>query len=215
MPDAPIRIVLADDHPIVLQGLEHLFQRYPDFTVVASCSSGDEALAAVGQGGVDVLVLDLRMPGTTGLDVLRALAARPGTCRVVVLTATVSDDHAAEAIRMGAMGLVLKESSPDTLLECVRRVHAGERFIDHGTMERAVGVLIRRETALAQMPKALTRRELEIVKLVAEGLRNREIAQRLFVTEGTIKLHLHNVYEKLGVDGRMELLLRVQSLGLI
>jgi DNA-binding NarL/FixJ family response regulator len=82
-------------------------------------------------------------------------------------------------------------------------------------MERAVGVMIRRETALAQMPKSLTRRELEIVKLVAEGLRNREIAQRLFVTEGTIKLHLHNVYEKLGVDGRMELLLRVQSLGLI
>ncbi|HEX5069034.1 MAG TPA: response regulator transcription factor [Vicinamibacterales bacterium] len=215
MPDAPIRIVLADDHPIVLQGLEHLFQRHRDFSVVASCASGDEALAAVRRGGVDVLVLDLRMPGITGLDVLRALATESASCRVVVLTATVSDDHAAEAIRLGALGLVLKESSPDVLLECVRRVHAGERWIDHGTMERAVGVMVRREAALAQMPKSLTRRELEIVRLVGEGLRNREIAQRLFVTEGTIKLHLHNVYEKLGVDGRMELLLRVQSLGLI
>jgi DNA-binding NarL/FixJ family response regulator len=215
MPDAPIRIVLADDHPIVLQGLEHLFERYPDFKVVASCSSGTDALAAVQRGGVDVLVLDLRMPGTTGLDVLRTLATEPGRCRVVVLTATVSDEHAAEALRLGAVGLVLKESSPDVLIDCVRRVHAGERWIDRATMERAVASTARRDAALAQMPKALTRRELEIVKLVAEGLRNREIAQRLFVTEGTIKLHLHNVYDKLGVDGRMELLLRVQSLGLI
>jgi DNA-binding NarL/FixJ family response regulator len=155
------------------------------------------------------------MPGTTGLDVLRALSTDPAPSRVVVLTATVSDDDAAEALRLGAVGLVLKESSPEMLIECVRRVHAGERWIDRATMERAVGSMIRRETALAKMPKALTRRELEIVKLVAEGLRNREIAGRLFVTEGTVKLHLHNVYEKLGVDGRMELLLRVQSLGLI
>ena len=215
MPETPIRIVLADDHPIVLQGLEHLFERYPDFKVIASCTSGTEALAAVRKGGVDVLLLDLRMPGTTGLDVLRALAAEPASCRVVVLTATVSDEHAAEALRLGAMGLVLKESSPDSLIECVRQVHAGERWVDKATMDRAMASMVRRESAMAQMPKALTRRELEIVKLVAEGLRNREIAQRLFVTEGTVKLHLHNVYDKLGVDGRMELLLRVQNLGLI
>ena len=215
MPERSIRVILADDHPIVLQGLGHLFERHPGFTVVASCASGVEALEAVRKGNADVLVLDLRMPGSSGLDVLRALAAEPAGCKTVVLTATVSDDDAAEALRLGAMGLVLKESSPEALIECVRQVHGGERWIDRATMNRAFGSVVRRESAMSKIPKSLTRRELEIVRLVAEGLRNREIAQRLFVTEGTVKLHLHNVYEKLGVDGRMELLLRVQSLGLL
>ncbi len=203
MPERNIRVVLADDHPIVLQGLGHLFERQPGFSVVASCASGTEALAAVRKGGVDVLVLDLRMPGASGLDVLRSLAAEPASVNTVVLTATVSDDDAAEALRLGAMGLVLKESSPEALVECVRKVSDGERWIDRATMNRAFGSVVRREHAMSKIPKTLTR------------LRNREIAQRLFVTEGTVKLHLHNVYEKLGVDGRMELLLRVQSLGLI
>jgi DNA-binding NarL/FixJ family response regulator len=150
---------------------------------------------------VDVLVLDLRMPGSSGLDVLRSLAAEPVSCKTVVLTATVSDDDAAEALRLGAMGLVLKESSPEALIECVRKVHDGERWIDRATMNRAFGSVVRRESAMSKIPKSPARRELEIVRLVAEGLRKPEIAQRLFVTEGTGQLHLHNVYEKLGVDG--------------
>ncbi|MEO8071098.1 MAG: response regulator transcription factor [Acidobacteriota bacterium] len=118
-------------------------------------------------------------------------------------------------MRLGAQGLVLKESSPDELIDCVRRVHRGEQWIDRGTSVRAFGRVLRQQFAAREMAKALTPREIEIVGLIAQGLRNREIGERLFISEGTVKIHLHNIYEKLGVDGRLELLLYVQDKGLV
>lgn len=215
MPDRAIRIVLTDDHAIVLHGLQRLFQQHDDFDVVACCLDGERALAAVRPGGVDVLVLDLRMPRMSGLDVLRAVHNEKLTCKTVLLTAAVGDIDAVEALRLGAMGLVLKESSPDALIECVRRVHAGEQWIDRGTMSRAFGRVMRREAATEQVAKTLTPRELEIVRMIAQGHRNRVIAERLSISEGTVKIHLHNIYQKLGVDGRLELAVWVQEQGLV
>jgi DNA-binding NarL/FixJ family response regulator len=172
-------------------------------------------LKTVNEKQVDVLVLDQRMPGKTGLDVLRALAGDQLPCRTVLLTAALRDDEVVEAVRLGATGVILKEASPDTLLDCVRRVHRGEQWIDHETLSRAFGHVLQRESAAREAGKMLTPREIEIVKMIASGLRNKAIADRLTISEGTVKIHLHNIYEKLGVDGRLELVLFAQEKGLV
>lgn len=210
-----IRVVLVDDHPIVLQGLQHLFERHDEFRVVACCPDADGALAAVRRHRPDVLVLDLRMPGRSGLDVLRTLANERIACRAVLLTAAISDDQVLEAVQLGAAGLVLKESPPEALLECVRHVHRGEQWIDRDTVTRALSTIRDREAAESEAAHTLTPREIEIVRMVAQGLRNRAIAERLSISEGTVKVHLHNIYEKFGVNGRLELLLTAQQKGMI
>jgi len=215
MPETQIRIIVADDHPIVLRGLEQLFRSESGFEVVACCRDGADALAAVRRGGVDILVLDLRMPGMDGLAVLRTIAAEHLPCRVVLLTATLRDAQVTEVIQLGAKGLVLKESTPEALIDCVRRVHRGEQWIDRAAMTRGLEHAVRTGPGGPATPAALTPREIEVVKMVAQGLRNREIAEKLFISEGTVKIHLHNTYDKLGVDGRLELLLYAQEKGIV
>src|SRR5438876_313892 len=127
-----IRLVLVDDHPIVLQGLEQLFERHDDFEVLSCCSDGASALSAVAKYQPDVLVMDLRMPGLSGLDVLRSLSASQSRCRSVLLTAIVRDSEVMEAVKLGVRGIVLKESAPEVLIECVRRVYRGEQWIEQG-----------------------------------------------------------------------------------
>ena len=211
----PIRVVLVDDHPIVLQGLQHLFARHEEFAVVDCCADADRALAVVRAEQPDVLVLDLRMPGRNGLDLLRTLFDERVVCRTVLLTAAISDDQVLDAVKLGAAGVVLKESSPETLLECVRKVHRGEQWIDRDTVTHALSSVLDREAAQKEASHTLTPREIEIVRMVARGLRNRAIAERLAISEGTVKVHLHNIYEKFSVDGRLELLLAAQQKGLI
>ena len=210
-----IRVVLADDHPIVLQGLEQLFARSPDFYVARCCATADEALAAVREEHPDVLVLDLRMPGKNGLDVLRTIAQEQLRCRTVLLTAAARDGEVVEAVQLGAQGVVLKDAQPDALLDCVRAVNRGERCIDSGMLERAAASAAKGVTPRVSNPQPLTPREVDIVRMVAQGLRNKVISERLAISEGTVKVHLHNIYEKLGVDGRLELVLTAQERRLI
>jgi DNA-binding NarL/FixJ family response regulator len=210
-----IRLVVADDHPIVLQGLQHLFDRQTDFEVVATCTDTNATIDAVRARRPDVLVLDLRMPGSGGLGVLRALEHEGARCPTVLLTAAVTDAEVLEAVKLGASGLVLKESPPDTLLDCIRRVHAGGEWIDGDTASRAVRGVIAREEATREASETLTPRELDIVRMVAQGLRNKTIAERLSISEGTVKVHLHNIYEKLEIGGRLELVLCAQRKGLV
>jgi DNA-binding NarL/FixJ family response regulator len=211
----PIRMILADDHPIVLHGLQQLFEGDPEFEVVACCNDGDSTLAALRKNQADVLVLDLRMPGRTGLEVMRTMASEQLPCRTVLLTAALSDDDAVEAVRLGARAVVLKEAAPDTLVDSVRRVHLGEQCIDRDTISRAFERVLQREASAQQATSILTPREIEIVRMIAEGLRNRAIATRLSISEGTVKIHLHNIYEKLGVDGRLALVLYAQQKHLV
>jgi DNA-binding NarL/FixJ family response regulator len=209
----PIRTVLADDHPIVLQGLQHLFARHPDLEVVASCSGADEAIAAARELRPDVVVLDLRMPQRSGLDLLSVLGRELPSVRCVVLTAAITQEQVVEALKRGAAGLVLKESPPEQLIECVRRVSAGEQYFDTDTVTQAVQAAADRSGA--ETASTLTPRELEIVRMVAQGLRNRVIGERLVISESTVKVHLHNIYEKLGIEGRLELVLLAQQKGLV
>jgi DNA-binding NarL/FixJ family response regulator len=156
------------------------------------------------------------MPGRSGLDVIKALRASQSRCRVVLLTAAMRDEEMAQALELEAAGIVLKESSPEALLECVRTVQQGRNWIDPEMLGRGMPGILRRPRSTPLTPDAtLTQREREIVRLVAEGLRNREIAQRLSISEGTVKIHLHNAYDKFGVDGRLELVLAAQQKGLL
>jgi DNA-binding NarL/FixJ family response regulator len=215
MTDAPIRLVLADDHPIVLQGLQQLFERQPDMEVLAACADGSGALAVVRDRRPDVLVLDVRMPGMDGLAVLRELARERLATRVVLLTAALDDRQVLEAVRLGVAGVVLKETAPQALVAAVRKVHAGGQAIEQETLGRVLGQVLDREEAGREAAALLTARELEIVRMVATGLRNKQVADRLFISEGTVKIHLHNIYEKLKVDGRVELALYARDKGLV
>jgi DNA-binding NarL/FixJ family response regulator len=209
-----IRLVLADDHPILLDGLTSLFGPPGDFVVAALVRDGEETLRALREHAPDVLVLDLRMPRLDGLGVLRAMREEGLATRVVVLTAEAEDDDIVEALRLGVRGVVLKEMAPEMLLRAVRRVHEGGTWLERVSAGRALERLSRREEARGEAP-ALTARELEVARFVAEGLRNREIAERLGIGEGTVKIHRHHAYEKLGVESRLALAVRLRRRGLL
>jgi len=210
-----MRLVLADDHRLVLEALQHLLDLEEDLEVVATCVDGREALAAVRRHRPDVLVLDLRMPQLDGLGVLRELAAAHDPTRVVVLTAGVDQREVVEAIRLGARGVVLKEMPSRLLLQCLRKVHAGEQWLEKRAVTAALESLMRRERGTAEMRGLLTPRELSVLRLLAKGLRNLEIGEQLHIGEGTVKTHLHNMYRKLGVDGRMALMRVAREKGLV
>jgi DNA-binding NarL/FixJ family response regulator len=210
-----ISLVLADAHPITLEGLELLFERTEDFKVLARCSDGEEALRAVRKHRPDVLILDLKLSGKDGLDLLRDLKAEKLPTQVVLLTAAVDESQVLEAIRLGVRGVVLKEMASHLLVQCARKVHGGEQWLEKRSVGRLLEKLLQRETAARQLALDLTPREIEIVRLVARGLRNKSIAERLSVKEGTVKIHLHNIYEKLHVDGRLELTLYAQNKGFV
>jgi two-component system, NarL family, nitrate/nitrite response regulator NarL len=211
----PIRIVLADDHPLILQGLALLLRQEPDLKVLAGCRDGEETLQAVRQFRPDVLILDILMPGKDGLAVLRELRQMELPTRVILLTAAIDEDNLLEAMRLGVGGVVLKEMAVQLLIQCVRKVYAGDQWLERHSIGRAMEKMLRREAGTREVARLLTSRELEIVRLAASGLRNKEIASKLAISEGTVKVHLHRSYEKLHVDSRMALLRYAQTKGLV
>jgi DNA-binding NarL/FixJ family response regulator len=211
----PIRIVLADDHPIVLRGLERLFELERDIEVLASCLTGDETVRVVMRHRPDVVVLDIRMPDKDGLAVARELRDAKLPTRVVILTAALDEDQLIEALRSGVCGVVLKEMAPQLLVQCIHKVHAGSQWIEQRSFGRALEKMLRREAGAGTITGVLTTREVEIVGLVARGFRNKEIATKLSIGEGTVKVHLHNIYEKLEVDGRVALTVFARDKGLV
>jgi len=211
----PITLVLSDDHPLILDGMENLFRLEKDFKVVARCLDGEETVKAVRKHKPDVLVLDIRMPGMDGLSLLRQMKKEKLSTRVVLLTGALDEEELAEAVRLGVRGLVLKEMAPKLLVQCIRQVHAGELWLEKRSVTNALEKLLQREAGQREVAQLLTPREIEIVKQVAAGLRNIEIAKRLFISEGTVKMHLHNIYQKLGVDSRIKLTRYAQEKGLV
>lgn len=209
-----VRLVLADDHPLVLDGLEQLLGLERDLAVVARCRDGNEALRAVRLHRPDLLILDIKMPGRDGLSVLQAIREEELPTETVVLTAALDDDQLVDAVRLGVRGVVLKESAPRMIINAIREVRAGGSYMEGRAVSRALQKLVRREDAAREAERQLTPRELEIVKLAASGARNRDIAERLSISEGTVKIHFHNVYEKLGIDSRVALAMWARDQGL-
>jgi DNA-binding NarL/FixJ family response regulator len=199
----PISLVVADDHPLILDGLRSLFRQEADFDVLVECSNGAQALEAARRHQPDVLVLDLRMKEVDGLAVLRSIAEEALPTRVVVLTAALDEEQVVEAIRLGAKGIVLKEMAPRLLVQCIRKVHAGGEWLDIAPVGRALGELLSREAN--EQALNLTDRELEVIRFVSKGLQNKAIALELGISEGTVKIHVHHIYAKLGLSNRVEL----------
>ena len=209
-----IRIVIADDHPVVRRGLAQFIADEDELEVVAECADGDSAMAAVARFAPDVLIVDLRMPHASGLDVLRRLQALPSSPPTVLLAGNISDDEVVEAMRLGAKGVVLKEMAPSLLVACIRKVAAGGTWLEKEAIGRTLEKLLRGEQSRQKVRDLLTPREIEIVRMVASGLGNREVGEKLFISEGTVKTHLHSVYEKLGLKGRVQLANYAQENGL-
>ena len=210
-----IRIVLVDDHPLILEALESLCRSRDGFEVVAVCTNGTDALRAVRQHRPDILVLDLRMPDKSGLAVLRELAGESLPTRTVLLTAEIEDWEMLEVIRLGVGGVVLKEMASSSVIQCIQKVHAGETWLEKRSVSRALEKLVRREDGAREAAGVLPPRELEIVRMLGLGLRNKEIATRLSISGHTVKAHLSHIYAKLGVEGRLALLRYAEDPGLL
>ncbi len=155
------------------------------------------------------------MPRKDGLAVLRDLQREKLPTKVVLLAAVLEEEEVLEALRLGVRGMVLKELAPQMVVQCVRKVHAGERWLEKHAVTRVVDSLLRREAGEREAANLLTPREIEMVGMVARGLRNKEMSERLAISEGTVKIHLHHIYRKLKVENRVELILYAQSKRLV
>lgn len=205
---AGIAVLIADDHTIFREGLRRLLEAEEDIRVVGEARNGADCIVQVGQLKPDVLVLDLKMPDRDGLEVLGELQRAGGRTRAIVLTASEDERDYVEAVRHGARGVVLKHAATERLLEGIRKVHQGEMWID----QRVAADVVRAMTETPGAPRRgdkslLTPREHQIVSLVTQGFRNKEMAEKLSISEQTVKNHLQNVYDKLGVSDRLELAL--------
>ncbi|HUO28897.1 MAG TPA: response regulator transcription factor [Bryobacteraceae bacterium] len=214
-----IRIVVADDHPIFRDGLCRLLALEPDFEVVGQAQDGRQVLDVLQQHEPDILLLDLKMPGLDGLATLQRLQTGKHKTRVIVLTASEDKNEFVQAMKLGTSGIVLKQSATDLLIKSIRKVNAGEIWLDSHT---TAAVMRQFATGADEPPVApgapaaggrererslLSQREREIVALVAQGFKNKEMAEKMFISEQTVKNHLHNIFDKLGVSDRLELAL--------
>ncbi len=200
-----IRILLVDDHIVLRMGLATATSGEPDMEVVADADNGADAIKAYRAHRPDVVVLDLRMPGMNGIETIRGLRDEFGDPRVLVFSNYASGDEVYEALKAGACGFVVKEMALDRLLEAIRRVHRGEQYIPPEIATRMNGRVL----------SQLSPRELEVLRLVAKGLSNKEIGAALHVVEGTIKIHLTNILAKLGVSDRTQAILAAVKRGII
>jgi two-component system nitrate/nitrite response regulator NarP len=202
-----MKILLADDHPMIRTAIEVLL-RDTKYEIAATAASGEETLRKVRELQPDVLLLDLSMPHGSGMEVIRALHSNGGSPRIVILTAAIDDSSLIEAGALGVKGMVLKNSDPAYLLECLDRVRAGGTWIDPELSARTQELT---ETYGEARRPALAPRERQLIRFVRQGLRNREIAKELGVTEGTVKVYLHGIFDKLGVNSRTELAIRADE----
>jgi two-component system nitrate/nitrite response regulator NarL len=215
-----IRVLIADDHPIVRDGLKKLLSLEEDFQVVGEASDGCEVLDRVQELDPDVLLLDLRMPNLDGLSALQALQQTNKRTRVIVLTASEDKNEFVQAMKLGCSGIVLKQTAPELIVKSIRKVHGGEIWLDSHTTAAvmrqfaAPGEISGGGSGKTRERSPLSQREREIVQLVAQGYKNKEMAEKMFISEQTVKNHLHNIFDKLGVSDRLELALYAIHKGL-
>lgn len=194
-------ILIVDDHPMIRWAISRLAGRNA-FQTIAQAEDAMEALSAIAAHNPDIVILDLAMPGGSGMEVLRETRSNGDDRSIVILTAEIDDQRLSAALDLGVDGIVLKNSDPAHLIQCLTCVREGGRWIDPVLERRA-------ETATeAGSSRKLSPRETEVMALVAKGLRNREIAVELGITEGTVKVFLHSIFDKMGVSNRTELALR-------
>ncbi|MEU8131826.1 response regulator transcription factor [Micromonospora sp. NPDC049049] len=209
MTDVPIRLLLADDHPIVRAGLRAILETEPGIEVVAQAATAEDAVARACQGDIDVVLMDLEFgKGMNGAQATAAITARPGAPRVLIVTTYDTDADTLPAIAAGATGYLLKDAPPEDLAAAVRTAAVGRTTLAPAVADRLMN-------RLRDPSTTLTPRETEVLTLVAEGLSNHAVGVRLHLTEGTVKSHLARIYTKLGVDSRTAAIATATQLGLI
>ena len=197
MDTANIRIMIIDDHPVVRAGLESMLSTQPDMDVVASASSGREALALLETITPDVILMDLRMSGMSGLDAIRAINLRPDPPRILVLTSFDAEEDIYQSVGAGAQGYILKDTPQDRLLEAIHLIYAKKRYFPADIAARLIERMARSN---------LTPREHQVLQLVAKGLTNKEIGRALGISDNTARNHVNSIIEKLEVSDRTEAL---------
>jgi DNA-binding NarL/FixJ family response regulator len=206
-----VRILIADDHPIFREGLRKLLEGEQGFRVIGEATNGEEAVKMAHQLRPDLLLLDLFMPSLPGVEVLRELGAMPHQVPTIVLTAAVDKDQIVEAFRLGARGIIMKHSATDLLFKGIRCVLDGHYWIGHEGVSELVRALLeflpRHGEAADNGGYHLTAREKQVVALIVAGYTNKDIAKKFGISEHTVKHHLTNIFDKLGVSNRLELVL--------
>ncbi|HEY3930313.1 MAG TPA: response regulator transcription factor [Candidatus Koribacter sp.] len=206
-----VRILIADDHTIFRDGLRRLLESEPEFDVIGEAADGGEAVAQARKLQPDVLLLDLAMPRVPGMDALRELTTEHGTTKIIILTAAIEKAQIVEALQIGARGIILKESATQLLLKGIRSVMAGQYWVGRESVADIVEYL-KSTSAGAQADQqaknfGLTKREMEILGTIVAGFTNKEIAKKFSLSEDTVKHHLTNIFDKVGVSSRLELAL--------
>ncbi len=211
---APIRVLLVDDHRIVRQGISSLLELESDLTVVGEAASGARALELIEEKQPDIVLLDVKMPDMDGADVCREIQARYPNLPVIILTAYSGDEHVLRCIQAGARGYVLKDVDVVELVRTIRVVHSGQSVLD-GKVIAAVMTELKRPAAARHRGLEFSQREIDIIRLVSQGLSNKEIADRLFLSTSAVKYHLRNIMDKLGVSTRAAVIYEATQHGLI
>lgn len=210
---SPARVVIADGHPLVLEGLAQVLRTFATATI-ERCTTGAELFAALLARQPDLAITDVRLSDPDGLTILREVRRRGLQIPVILVTGPLRDTEVLEGIQLGIRGLVPKDAAVDTVEHCVRSVLAGGTWLDPSLVGRAMAALLARETALRELAQLLTAREMQVLQMVLAGIRTREAAGRLSVSEGTFKVHLHHIYQKLNVANREALLTFARDKGL-
>ena len=198
-----VNIVIADPHPVVVLGLMSILSAENDFNILASSYNGRECIQAIRDLSPDIALLDIFMPGLTGLDILAAATSEHLSTRIVFLTASAEDRDLIIAVARGAYGVILKDAPPDVLVHSLRQAAAGRRLLPLACVDSPR--IQECQTGTEDVLTLLTERERQIVRLVSEGLSNKEVGRQLNVSDGTIKVHLHHIYQKLAISNRTAL----------
>lgn len=216
----PIRVLIADNHPLVLEGFRRLISLENDIEITAEATDAEVLASLAEQAQPDVIMLELHMLGVDAMSAIEQIQRLSPRAKIVIFTGFEDRDKFVRAMRLGVAGVVLKTAPPQLVLKSIRKVHAGEVWLDSQTtaavMQRFASSAPADQHAVQREHDRtlLSKREHEVVLLVAQGYRNKEIAERMFISEQTVKNHLHNVFDKLGVSDRLELALYVVSRGL-
>jgi len=208
-----IRVILADDHAVVRKGIRDFLEEPGDIAVVAEAANGDEALALIREHRPDVAVLDIQMPGRTGLEVTRAVRAEQLPVGVLILTAYDDDPFVMTALRAGANGYVLKTAEPEEIVAAVRAVHEGQSALDPALLQKVMAFIS--SAPLAATVESLSAREIEVLRLAAQGFTNKAIGVQLGISDRTVQGHLTNIYGKLDVASRTEAVTKAIQMGLV
>lgn len=215
----PIRVVIVDDHKMVRDGICMIVENRPGLKVVGQAGTKDEALAVIEREMPDIILLDLDLKNESGLDVLLELRSMPKVPKALVLTGMRDPEIHQQCVRLGARGLVQKEVASDTLVKAIEKVYAGEIWFDRNMMSSVLNEVLNQKNGKRDDPEAvkmasLTEREMEVIGLVCRGLKNKQIAEQLFISDTTVRHHLTSIFSKLDVSDRLELVIYSYRYGL-